>query len=140
MTSTAQPRTAQTGDERSVGELVDVATIQMSRLVRDEMLLARLEMQEKAGSAAKGAGLAGAGGLLMFYGGAALLVAAGSALALVLPDWAAALLVGAALIVLGAVLTFAGKKVVTANTPPVPAEAVAGARTDIEAVTRRSQR
>ena len=34
MTRTAQSPTRQSGDDRSVGELVDVATIQVSRLVR----------------------------------------------------------------------------------------------------------
>lgn len=135
-TTGSRPRT----DDRSVGELVDVATIQMSRLVRDEMRLARLEMQDKTSAAAKGAGLAGVGGLLLFYGGAASIVAAALALALVLPAWAAALLVGVVLIALGAALTIAGKKSVTANVPPIPHEAVAGARTDLDTVTHRRQR
>lgn len=138
MTATAQPRMREPA-ERSVGELVDVATIQMSRLIRDEMRLARLEMQEKSSAAVKGAGVAGIGGLLVFYGGAALMVAAVLAVAIVLPGWAAALVVGAVLIVAGAALTMAGKKTITANSPPVPEDAVAGARADIDAVTHRRQ-
>lgn len=138
MTQTIGPRPR--SDERSVGELVDVATIQVSRLVRDEMRLARLEMQEKTSAAATGAGLAGAGGLLMFYGGGALIAAAVLALAIALPGWAAALLVGGVLVVLGTALTIAGKKNVTTNTPPIPHEAVAGARADIDTVTHRRQR
>lgn len=135
MTRTAQPPTRQSGDNRSVGELVDVATIQVSRLVRDEMRLARLEMQEKTSAAAKGAGLAGAGGLLMFYGGAALIAAV--VLALALPGWAAALIVGAVLLAGGTALTWLGKRNITASAPPVPTDALAGARADIETVTHR---
>ncbi|WP_459546710.1 phage holin family protein [Nocardia sp. X0981] len=138
MTQTTGPRPRT--DDRSVGELVDVATIQVSRLVRDEMRLARLEMQDKTSAAAKGAGLAGIGGLLLFYGGAASVAAAVAALALVLAVWAAALLVGVVLIVFGAALTIRGKKNVTANIPPMPREAVAGARTDLDTVTHRRQR
>lgn len=138
MTQTTGPRPRT--DDRSVGELVDVATIQVSRLVRDEMRLARLEMQDKTSAAAKGAGLAGVGGLLLFYGGAASIAAGVLALALVLPAWAAALLVGVVLLALGAALTIAGKKSVTANIPPMPYEAVADARTDLDTVTHRRQR
>jgi uncharacterized membrane protein YqjE len=140
MTRTAQPPTRQSGDDRSVGELVDVATIQVSRLVRDEMRLARLEMQEKTSAAAKGAGLAGAGGLLMFYGGAAVIAAVVLALALALPGWAAALIVGAVLLAGGAALTWLGKRSITASAPPVPTDALAGARADIETVTHRRSR
>ncbi|MGW4066813.1 phage holin family protein [Nocardia grenadensis] len=137
MTRTAQPPTRQSADDRSVGELVDVATIQVSRLVRDEMRLARLEMQEKTSAAAKGAGLAGVGGLLMFYGGAAVIAAVVLALALVLPGWAAALIVGALLLAGGAALTWFGKRNITAGAPPVPTDALAGARADFETVTHR---
>jgi membrane protein implicated in regulation of membrane protease activity len=96
-------------------------------------------MQEKSVAAAKGAGLAGAGGLLAFYGGAALTAAAVLAVALVSPDWAPALIVGVALLVVGGVLTWAGKRSIAASTPPVPEDALAGARTDIETITHRRQ-
>lgn len=135
MTPTSESRSRT--EERSVGELVDVATIQMSRLLRDEMRLARLELHEKTGAAAKGAGLAGVGGLLLFYGGAAVLAAVVLAVALMMPVWAAALSVGALLIVLGAALTTAGKKQVRAQTPPIPEEAIANTRTDIDTIRRQ---
>ncbi|ONM47949.1 phage holin family protein [Nocardia donostiensis] len=127
-------------DTRSVTELVEDATSQLTRLVRDEIQLARLEMQDKTKGVAKGAGMAGAGGLLAFYGGAALVAAAVLALALVLPDWAAALIVGAVLLLLGAGLALLGKKNVSAAGPPVPQHAVDDVREDIQAVKGGTRR
>ncbi|MEU4596304.1 phage holin family protein [Nocardia sp. NPDC023988] len=125
---------------RSVAELVDDATKQITRLVRDELQLARVEMQDRTKGIARGAGIAGAGGLVAFYGGIALTVAAIFALALVLPEWAAALIVGAALLVIGAILALVGKKNVSSAAPPVPQEAVHGIKDDIDIIKDGSRR
>jgi len=127
-------------DSRSVSQLVEDGTSQLSRLVRDEMQLARLEMQDKTKGVAKGAGMAGAAGALAFYGGAALVAAAILALALVLPGWAAALIVAAALFVTAAILALLGKKSVSSASPPVPQEAIKGVREDVDAVQGGSRR
>ncbi|NKX86361.1 phage holin family protein [Nocardia coubleae] len=125
---------------RSVTELVDDATKQITRLVRDELQLARVEMQDRTKGIARGAGIAGASGLVAFYGGIALTVAAIFALALVLPEWAAALIVGAALLVIGAILALVGKKNVSSAAPPVPQEAVHGIKDDIDTIKDGSRR
>ncbi|MFI6043384.1 phage holin family protein [Nocardia sp. NPDC051321] len=119
---------------RSVGELVNDATEQISRLIRDELQLARLEVQNKGKLIGRGAGLAGAGALLAFYGGAALIAAAIFALAIPLPAWAAALIVGGVLLVVGAVLAVLGKKDVQEAVPPVPQQAAADVKRDIETI------
>ncbi|MFE9789583.1 phage holin family protein [Nocardia salmonicida] len=129
-----------TPHDRSVSELVDDATQQITRLVRDEIALARVEMQDRTKGIARGAGIAGAGGLLAFYGGIALTAAAVLALALVLPNWAAALIVGAGLVVVGAGLGLLGKKNVTEAAPPVPREAMQSVKEDIEIVKDGSKR
>ncbi|WP_378735855.1 phage holin family protein [Nocardia brasiliensis] len=121
-------------ETRSVAELVNDATEQMSRLIRDEIQLARLEVQKKGKLIGRGAGLAGVGALLGFYGGAALIAAAIFALAIPLPEWAAALIVGAALLVVGAVFALLGKKDVQEAVPPVPQEAAEGVKRDIETI------
>ncbi|MBF6083217.1 phage holin family protein [Nocardia cyriacigeorgica] len=125
---------APSSQTRSISELVDDATTQLSRLVRDEIRLARIEMQDRTKGIATGVGLAGAAGVLAFYGGGALIAAAVLALALVLPGWAAALIVGGALLVVAAVLGLLGKKNVSEATPPIPREAVAGVREDLDVV------
>jgi membrane protein len=121
-------------EARSVTELVNDATEQIARLVRDEIQLAGLEMQSKGKRFGRGASLAGVGAVLAWYGGAALVAAAVLGLATPLDGWAAALIVGAVLLIAAAVLVFAGKKDVQKAVPPVPQEAVAGVQHDIEAI------
>ncbi|MFB8003773.1 phage holin family protein [Nocardia sp. NPDC056000] len=127
-------------EKRSVAELVENASTQLTRLVRDEMRLAVLETQAKAGGIAKGAGIAGAGALLAFYGGATLVAAAVLGLSRAVPDWAAALIIAAVLLVLGGVLALAGKKTVGQAAPPVPTDTLAGVRDDVETIKERGRR
>ncbi|MGV9408570.1 phage holin family protein [Nocardia sp. NPDC003693] len=145
MNPTSEPRTVVAtangdNDRRSLTELVDTVGAQLTRLVRDEMQLARIEMRDKGKGMAKGVGIAGAGGLLAFYGGGALIAAAILALALVVPAWAAALIVAVVLFALGAIAGLAGKKAVDEATPPVPAEAIKDVREDVEVLENRSRR
>ncbi|WP_194814352.1 phage holin family protein [Nocardia sp. XZ_19_385] len=127
-------------EKRSVAELVNDATEQLSRLIRDEIQLAKIELQSKGKRVGRGAGLAGAGAVLAFYGGAALIAAIIFALAIPLNEWAAALIVGAVLLITGAVLAMLGKKDVQQAVPPVPEEAVAGVKRDIESIKDGSKR
>jgi len=120
--------------ERPVGQLVSDASEQLSRLVRDEMRLAVAELQQKGKRAGVGAGLFGVAGVLGFYGGAALVACLVLALALVVAPWLAALLVGAAVLLIAGALALAGKKQVQAAVPPVPEGTVASVKKDVEAV------
>lgn len=120
---------------RSTAELVSLAADQLSRLVRDELRLARAELAEKGRHAGRGAGLLGAAGLVTLYGVAGLLVALVLGLAYALPAWLAALVVAVALLLLAGVLAMVGRRQVRQATPPVPMQAVDGVRADIEAVT-----
>ena len=83
-----------------VGELIKRATEQTSRLVREELHLAQLEMQEKAKHAGIGLGLFSAAGLVALFGVATLIATAVLALATALDAWLAALIV--AVVLLGA--------------------------------------
>lgn len=58
-------------DDRSVSELVNELSTQVSRLVRDELKLAQYELVGKAKRFGVGAGLAGAAGVLAWFGDAA---------------------------------------------------------------------
>ena len=60
--------------------------------------LARAELRDKGRHAGMGAGLFGAGGLVALYGVGALVLAVIFLLALVMPDWVAALIVGVVLL------------------------------------------
>ena len=120
--------------ERSLGELVSDLSDEMKRLVRDEMRLAVLELQHKGKRMGLGAGLFGAAGLFALFGVGTLIAAAVLALALVLPGWLAALIVGAVLMVAAGVAALVGRKEVQQAVPPVPEEAITGVRDDVDTV------
>ena len=75
------------GQDATVGELARQLPEQISRLVREELRLAQLEMTQKGKRAGIGAGMLGGGGVIALYGVAAVLAAA--ILALTLPVAAA---------------------------------------------------
>ncbi|MCV7222560.1 phage holin family protein [Mycolicibacterium elephantis] len=106
--------------DASIGELMGQLSRQTSRLVRDEMRLAQKEFQESAKHAGIGAGLFSVAGLLAFFGIATFITAGIAALALVLPVWAAALIVGGVLFVAAGIAALVGRKQTDEVTPAVP--------------------
>ncbi|MEN3538250.1 phage holin family protein [Microbispora sp. NPDC004025] len=124
----------------STGELVRRLSEDVSRLIRDELRLARLEMTRKGKRAGMGAGLLGAAGLIAFYGGGALVATAILALALVLPAWASALIIGAALLALAGLLALVGKEQVSRAAPPTPDEAMRSLKADIDVMKESARR
>jgi uncharacterized membrane protein YqjE len=126
--------------DASTGELVRQASEQVSRLVRDELRLAQLEMTAKGKQAGRGVGLFGAAGVVALFGVLALVLAAISALALVMPGWAAALIVGVILLAVAGFIALAGRQQVSQATPFVPRQAVAHMREDIGEIRERTRR
>ena len=127
-----EPATSESTREASLGELVARMSEQTSRLIRDELRLAQLELAEKGKKAGIGAGLFGGAGLFALYGLGALIAAAILGLAGPVPDWLAAVIVGVALFAIAGIAALVGKREVTAATPPVPQEAVSGLKQDVQ--------
>ena len=127
-------------ENASTGQLIGQLTEQISRLVRDEARLAQAEVTQKAKKLGVGAGLFGGAGLVAFFGLAALITAVILALALVLPDWLAALIVAVVLFAVAGVLALIGKKDVQKGSPPVPTEAISSVKTDIATVKESARR
>jgi len=121
-------------EQLSTSDLVRRLTEQTRTLVTDEVALAKAEMTAKAKTMGVGAGLAGAGTVLALGGGLTLIAAAVAALALVLPVWAAALIVGVVLVAVGGALAMVAKNRFQAATPPVPEQAIASTKRDVETV------
>jgi len=126
--------------DRPVGELVQQMSEQMSRLVREELRLAQLELAQKGKRAGIGAGLFGGSGLLCLYGVAAIIAGVALLLALVVPAWAAALIVGGALLALAGAFALLGKRQVSKATPPAPRQAIDSVKADVEVVKERARR
>lgn len=121
-------------------KLVNDLSDQVSRLVKDELRLAKLELTQKGKRAGLGAGLAGAAGVIAFLGGATLVAALVLLLALVMPGWLAAAIVAVLLFITAALLGLVGKKKVQQATPMVPAETMASVRADLDAVKEGARR
>ena len=128
------------GQDATVGELARQLPEQISRLVREELRLAQLEMTQKGKRAGIGAGMLGGGSVIALYGVAAVLAGAILALTLVLPAWASALIVGGALLGVSAVLALAGRKQVQQAMPPVPQQTQASVEADVDEIKERVQR
>ncbi|HUH08056.1 MAG TPA: phage holin family protein [Egibacteraceae bacterium] len=79
-------------------------------LVRAEVALAKAELTQAVREKAIGAGMLTAAGVAAWLGLQALLIAAGFALALVMPGWAAALVVAAALVIVAATMALIGRR------------------------------
>jgi uncharacterized membrane protein YqjE len=129
-----------TQDERPVAQLVQDLSQQTSTLVRQELRLAQLEMQQKGKKAGIGLGLFGGAGVVAFYGAGALVAAAVLALATAVDGWLAALIVAVVLFALAGVAALIGKKEVTDAVPPVPEQAVDSTQKDIQEIKDRSGR
>ena len=127
--SPARPAT-----DQSTSELVQRASEQISRLVKDEIALAKAELAEKGKHAGIGVGLFGGGGVLALYGVGALFATLIIVLDLFLPLWLAALIVAVLLFAAAGILALLGKKQVTKAVPPEPSAAIASAKADVDEV------
>ena len=121
-------------DDSTVGELVNNLSQQTSQLVREELRLAQVELQNKGKHAGMGLGLFSGAGLLAFFGAACLVDRAILALALVLPDWLAALIVAVLLFVAAGIAALVGKNQVKQATPPQPERTMDNVKRDVQAV------
>jgi membrane protein len=118
----------------STSELVERLSTQVSQLVKGELALARSELQDKGKRLGIGAGLAGGAGVMAIGGLLALLTAVIAAVALVVPVWVTALILGLVLLIVASMLGLLGKKQIQRGTPPVPEQAIHGVQQDVQAV------
>ena len=125
--------------DRTTAELVAELGHQATRLVHDEIWLAKQEMTQKAKQAGAGAGLLGAAAVIVVYAIGVLILAAVAGLDLALPLWAAALVMAVVLIGLAAVAALLGRNRLRRATPPLPTEAVEGLKQDVAAVKQSIQ-
>lgn len=136
----SDPATDRAGAAPSTGELVSRMTEEISILVRDEIRLAQLEITAKAKKTGTGLGLFGGAGLFAWFGLGALVAAAILGLATVLDAWLAALIVGAALLLIAGIVGLLGRKEVAQAGPPLPETAIAEAKADVRAVKQAARR
>jgi uncharacterized membrane protein YqjE len=127
-------------EHHSVGELVGQATEQLSRLVRQEVALAKVELAEKGKRVGRGGGMLGAAGAIAYVGLFALAGTATAALSLALPVWAAALIVTALLFAIAGVLAMTGRAQLRRAAPPTPEQTLGSVRADVDEIRERAHR
>jgi hypothetical protein len=99
-----QPR-----DERSLGDLFGELSEESSRLVRQEIALAKTEITESAKRVGKDVGMIAAGGVIAYAGFIVALGALAILLGEMMPLWLSTLLVGVIVIAAGAGLAVKGR-------------------------------
>jgi uncharacterized membrane protein YqjE len=120
--------------DQSTAELVQRASDQVSRLVRDEIALAKAELAEKGKHAGIGIGLFAGGGVFALYGVGALVATLIIVFSLFLDLWLAALIVTVALFLVAGIMALIGKKQVSKAVPPEPSAAIQSVKADVDEV------
>lgn len=125
--------------DRPAGELLRDLSDQTTRLVRQEIELAKAELSQKGKRAGAGAGMFGGAGLFGVFAFAALttmlIVVLDSAMTL----WLAALIVAVVYAAIAAVLALSGKKQMEKVGPPVPEQAIDSVKEDAQWAKTRAK-
>jgi uncharacterized membrane protein YqjE len=127
----AVPGTPDRSGERSTAQLAGDLAHEMTELVHNEIELAKIELAEKGKRAGVGAGLFGTSGVLALLGLGCLTACAVAAMQLAVPVWLAALIVGAAYLLLAGTAALVGRGQVRHATPPVPEQMLESSKEDV---------
>ena len=103
-------------------------------LLQAEIESLKAEISSKLKSAGIGAGLLVGAGVFAFFAALVLTAAGVLALALVVPAWAAALIVGGILLVLAALIGLIGYGQLKRGVPPTPTETIDSVKEDVRAI------
>lgn len=122
-----------TAQDMSTGELLGRLSEQTSRLVRDEMQLAKTEITDSVKHAGIGAGLFSAAGILALFGFGLFLATAVIALDLVMALWLAGLVVMVLVFAAAAVAGLVGKSQIQQATP-TPEQTIDNVKLDVQEV------
>jgi hypothetical protein len=122
------------GDRREwpLSELLKQLSDDTTRLVHQEIELAKAELTDKGRKAGMGAGLFGGAGMVGFLALAALTTCFILALDLVLPAWLAALLVAVVYGAIAAVLAMRGRAKVKQAVPAAPEQTIETVKEDVK--------
>ena len=105
--------------KRPLGAVITSAIDGTRTLVKKQVELAKIEMTDAVSVRAKGAGMMAGAGVMALYALGFVAAAGSVALALVLPTWAANLIVAAVFVAIGGALFLIGRKALKTapNTP-----------------------
>lgn len=124
----------------SIPELVQRLSEQTTRLVRQELRLAQLELKEKGKKAGIGVGLFGGSALLALCALGALVAGLILLIGKAVDLWIAAFIVAGGFGLMTAILVFIGKKEVKQAAPPKPEAAIGSFQADVAEIKARARR
>ena len=117
---------------QSIGELLKQLSEQTATLVRQELHLARAEMEQKGRRAGRGLSLIGVSGVVGLAAVGALTATLIMLLAEWMDGWLAGLIVTIVLAAIAAFLAIQGKEKVSEATPPMPEQTIETVKEDME--------
>src|SRR4051812_29535656 len=116
----------------STAELVKSLGEQVSRLVRQELELARAELTEKGKEAGAGAGMLGGAGIVALLALGSLTACLILLLAKVMDAWVAALIVTVVYAAIAGAIALAGRERLERGVPPTPEQTVETVKEDVQ--------
>src|SRR5690606_34312357 len=132
------PATMPDGEEtrtrRSLFSLIGSLPGTVIDLVKAEIEQIKNELLTKLKQLGIGAAFFALAASILFFALGVFVAAAVLGLAVVLPGWAAALIVGGALLLIGAVVVWIGMRQLSKGSDPVPSESIDSIRRDIDTI------
>jgi hypothetical protein len=125
--------------DESIAALVKQLSEQSATLARQEVELAKAELQQKGKQVGVGAGMFGGAGVFGLYALGALTACAILALATAVDAWLAALIVTVVWAAVAGVLALTGKNRVQQGAPPVPEQAIESVKEDVQWTKEHAQ-
>jgi len=119
----------QSGRERPMTEIFRDIVGNVQEMVRSEVRLARVELREEASKTARAGAMLAAGGVLAIVAAVFLLVCIAQLLDMVMPDWAAALVIAIALGIPAAVMVSKGRERLHV---PMPEKTIENVKENVE--------
>jgi uncharacterized membrane protein YqjE len=123
--------TVGTGEKLGLIGLFRQLPTQISRLIRDEVRAAQVELVTKLKGAGVGAGLLAGGAVIALYALGVLIISAILGLATVLAPWLSALIIGVVLLLVAGLLALLGRNKLKTAVPPLPTESIESVKEDI---------
>jgi uncharacterized membrane protein YqjE len=117
--------------DRPLGDLLKELSQEISRLVRDEVALARVEMTQKMSAMGKAAGLLGAAAFIGLLFAGALTATIILAIHVALAAWLSALIVTAAYLLIAGILAAVGIARLRRAGKPVPEQTIQTLKEDV---------
>jgi len=125
--------------ERPTGDLLKELSDQTTTLVKQEIELAKAELEEKGKKAGLGAGMFGGAGLFGVFALAALTTCIIAVLESPMSLWLAALVVAVVYAAVAGVLALQGRNKVKEAGPPVPEQTTESVKEDVQWAKTRAQ-